>query len=391
MNRLGAYPWVLALSEFAREAFLLTFVPFLVTSDLHLGVWVVGAVASAHYFTDTLGKSPAGILADRRGSDRILRGGLFLAAAALTLLALARSAWQLILLGALFGIGTSPVWPLVVAGATGGVPAEERAGALGYIFSAWLVGAGTGPILLAFLIGRHPAGLDWIFPAVFLLAGLLTLRLPAAGSAEPHRSTERPWRHLRPVRWLLPGMYVQTATLGLLLPVAALYARRVLGLAPREYGLLLLGGGGVTVLLLRPIGRLADRLGSRPLLVTGFALAAVGLFSLTLVRSFPILVLLSGLVGAAYAMILPAWSSLLAERVPEEHRGALWGFFMTVEGLGLATGPVIGGRLWETVGPASPFRVAAAVAAAMAVVYLLWRHPGGPVSSFRSVVGGDGA
>lgn len=376
------YPLVLSLAEFSREALILTFIPFFVTEDLRLGVWVAGAAVSAHYLADTLSKIPAGYLADHYGGNRVLRLGLWLATITLVALSWVHTATGLIVLGFVLGLGTAPSWPLVVAGYTNGVEPTERASALGDVFTAWLVGAGAGPVLTAFLIGRHPEQVRWLFPVVFLGAALLSGRLPADPPLKALRSARpSPWPHLRAVGWLLPGMLVQTASLGLLVPVVALYASGVLGLSPQRYGWLLLGGGALTVLLLHPLGRLTGRLGSRPLLTLGFALVSVGLWTLTLTRSFFFLILDAGLIGLSYAMILPSWGNLLAERVPEEIRGTLWGVFMTVEGIGLAVGPLLGGRLYEAYGPRAPFQVSAMVTGILAVIYLLSRLAASPEKS----------
>lgn len=368
------YPIILSLAEFSREALILIFIPFFVTQDLHQRVWLAGAAVSAHYLADTIAKSPAGFLADRYGGNRILRWGLALSTVTVAALGWLHSTTELIALGFILGLGTAPSWPLVVAGYTSGVDPVERGAALGEVFTAWLIGAGAGPVLTTFLIGRHPGQVRWLFPVVFLLALLLSKRLPA--DPPPHVALApkpSPWPHVRAVGWLLPGMLVQTASLGLLVPVAALYAESVLGLSSQRYGWLLVGGGTLTVLLMRPLGLLTGRLGSRPILTLGFALASLGLWILTVTRSYFLLILDAGLIGAAYAMILPSWGNLLAERVPEEIRGTMWGVFMTVEGIGLAVGAFLGARLYEFTGQRVPFEVAAVVTGLLAVIYLLSR------------------
>ncbi len=128
-------------------------------------------------------------------------------------------------------------------------------------------------------------------------------------------------------------------------------------------------GGAVTVALLLPMGRLADRYGFRPFLVIGFALAGISAHfvgrSADGMGVLPLVLLL----GASYATILPAWNGLMAGAVPEQVRATFMGLFMTVEGLGLALGPALGGAIWTVIGHRAPFDASSMVLVAMAAIY----------------------
>jgi MFS family permease len=176
-------------------------------------------------------------------------------------------------------------------------------------------------------------------------------------------------RHLWRIRALLPGMFVQTLSLGILVPVLVPFAKEELGLPQPQFGLLLVAGGAVTVALLLPMGRLADRYGFRPFLVIGFALAGISAHfvgrSADGMGVLPLVLLL----GASYATILPAWNGVMAGAVPEQVRATFMGLFMTVEGLGLALGPALGGAIWTLVGHRAPFDASSMVLVAMAAIY----------------------
>jgi len=64
-------------------------------------------------------------------------------------------------------------------------------------------------------------------------------------------------------------------------------------------------------------------------------------------------------IGLSYAMILPAWNSLLAKLVPTQERGMIWGLFLTLQGSGLVIGPLVSGKLWDSISPQAPFFVSA--------------------------------
>jgi MFS family permease len=75
-------------------------------------------------------------------------------------------------------------------------------------------------------------------------------------------------------------------------------------------------------------------------------------------------------------MILPSWNSVLDRSIPHDKRGAMWGMFMTIEGLGTATGPLFGGRLWDSFSPQAPFYLSAIVVGTMGLLYLFLKLPG---------------
>lgn len=54
-------------------------------------------------------------------------------------------------------------------------------------------------------------------------------------------------------------------------------------------------------------------------------------------------------------MIIPSWNALIASAVPPEKRGVVWGFFLTIEGLGMIVGPIVSGKLWDLFNYHVPF------------------------------------
>lgn len=134
-------------------------------------------------------------------------------------------------------------------------------------------------------------------------------------------------RHNLKVSWLVfPALFLQSFVIGLLSPVITLYVQNELHLSPNMYSLLLIAGGGITVLAIIPCGKLVDRFGTAPFLNAGFLLAAISLIMFSAVRSLPVVFATVGVVGISYAMILPAWNTFVSTHVPKGERGAVWGF-----------------------------------------------------------------
>jgi DHA1 family multidrug resistance protein-like MFS transporter len=381
LSHMALYMAAIASIEFARGAMFISLLPAFLPERVGILTAQVGIIVSAQYLADGLLRSPAGWLVDRFGAWVVLAPALSVAAAAAILLPRVHSFWPLLLVAVLFGAGTSPNWPAAISGSVRASGLKDRAAGMSLVFMAWLGGGGLGPVLVNFMINRGyrlafrvAAGVALIGPIVAIVR-LMTLprdrRIERRQPAEEGSSASvaRFWRHLWRIRALLPGMFVQTLSLGILVPVLVPFAKQELGLTQPQFGLLMVAGGAVTVALLLPMGRLADRFGFRPFLVVGFALAGISAHFVGRSHAgFHVLPLVL-LLGASYATILPAWNGVMAGAVPEQVRATFMGLFMTVEGLGLAIGPAIGGAIWTLIGHRAPFDASSIVLVAMAAIY----------------------
>ena len=100
-----------------------------------------------------------------------------------------------------------------------------------------------------------------------------------------------------------------------------------------------------------------DRRGRHRPLFAGLALIAVPFWGAA-VSTQPVVVSAGGSLAAlGYALFVPAWNALIMDWIPAERRGLFLGGVATVQGLGLAAGPLVGGRLFE-VNPYAPFWLA---------------------------------
>src|SRR5207302_1920194 len=61
------------------------------------------------------------------------------------------------------------------------------------------------------------------------------------------------------------------------------------------------------------------------------------------------------LLGGSYAVSSPAWLALMSETAPRGSTGMAMGASETAQGAGLIIGPLLGGFLYDHVGPQAPF------------------------------------
>lgn len=157
----------------------------------------------------------------------------------------------------------------------------------------------------------------------------------------------------------------------MLLPVLPDFATLEIGLDPSQISFLLMAGGICAILALIPMGRLSDRFGKQPFLVIGFCMLGFALFFLAKTETIEFALLWAVVLGIAYSTMLPAWNALLSYYVPENQEGVGWGLLNTVEGIGIALGPSIGGALGSLYAVALPIEIAAFIFLFIGLFYLL--------------------
>ncbi|MBD2867632.1 MFS transporter [Paenibacillus arenilitoris] len=362
---------VLFLTETARSAFLLSFLPAYAEA-FDISVATVGAAVSVHYAADTLVKVAAGYVLDRFPARLVLRGFLLAGTLGLCLAYFGKEPWLFIVGAALLGIGASPVWLLVLSR----VKETSRAAQMGSIYTIWLAALGIGPVAVNFVIDR---GLPLSFGLIagFWLAGSLV----AAGTGieykpgghglllPPNEQLRRMRKQLAGMKPLMPGMVLQTAAAGLLIPVLPTFASNYLNLSYSEYSIVLVAGGLFTALLLVPMGKWSDKWGYRRFLIAGFVFLSLALYALPYARDMYTALPLGALLGAAYSAVLPAWNALMSHFVQSGQKATDWGVLSGVEGLGVMIGPIAGGWLASRFSEPAAIAASATLLLAIAVFY----------------------
>ncbi|MDR9852837.1 MFS transporter [Paenibacillus sp. VCA1] len=395
---------IIFLVEFMKGSLLVAVLPVYMKNSLGLSAHTIGIAFSLQYIGDNLFRSPFGWIGERLGYRKTMAGALIMTVIAVCMIAFLSGALWLSLACFILGLGTSPLWPTAMTGTTEiSGPRGSNGQAMGTLEMASLAGTGSGPIVMNFLMDRtgknyHTAFLILIGVGIILV--LVALMLPskvkiplhaaAASAAEAGRgfmavfggklvqlfgsvkATLHEVRTTLKVSWMVyPALFLQSFVIGLLSPVITLYVQNELRLSPNMYSLLLIAGGGITVLALIPSGKLIDRFGTGPFLNTGFLLAACSLSVFSMVRSLPLIFVFVCIVGVSYAMILPGWNTFVSQLVPKGERGAVWGFFLTLQGSGMVVGPIVSGQLWDRLGHSSPFLASAIVMALLFVIHLI--------------------
>jgi DHA1 family multidrug resistance protein-like MFS transporter len=113
------------------------------------------------------------------------------------------------------------------------------------------------------------------------------------------------------------------------------------------------------------IGRLADRLGSRPLMIISLAGAAVALACHALAPNHAVLILASLAAGIFIGGLLPSANAILARLSSPDQRGMVFGFSSSINAFGNAIGPMLGASVASAWGLRASFWLAAGLLGAL--------------------------
>jgi len=321
----------------------------------------------------TLLKGAAGRWSDRPGRRKPwVSAGYGLSAATRPLMALAASAPQVIGLRVIDrvakGLRTAPRDALIAET----TPAADRAYAFSFHRGLDHLGAAVGPLLAALVLLAAPGRLRWVFAAATLpaLAGWLTV---VFFTREPRRAavTERPGGN---TGWMPPP--------GLRAPLVAFFlfslgnasdAFLLLRASEMGYsavGLTLLWSGFHVVkwLASAPAGRLADRFGSRRLILVGWSIYALVYLGFARADRWTEIAGLFVAYALYYGLTEGAERALVVRLAgPAAGTGATLGAFHFATGLGTFAASLLFGAVWALVAPSAAFRAGAALAAAASV------------------------
>lgn len=161
------------------------------------------------------------------------------------------------------------------------------------------------------------------------------------------------------------------ASLYSLIAILPLYMQKVADASITDVGLLM-GTMTITSFLLRiPVGRIADRIGRKPVLIVGSSVLAAASLLYEFPKSMLTLVPVLVLHGISIACFHTASLTYVGDISPVSHRGKAMTWFQTSYNLGIMVGPPVGLYLKNRFGFTVPF-ITASIVAALSLVFLFF-------------------
>jgi MFS family permease len=346
--------------------------PLFLATTLGASATFVGAIEGAAESTAALLKLASGWLSDRVPRRKpLVLAGYGIASLIRPLIGLAQSATQVLGIRVIDRIGkgirTAPRDALIADS----VDPAIRGRAFGFHRAADHAGAVIGP-LLAFALLRW-GGLE--VRQIFLLTaipGALAVLALLVGVREVPRETAETSRKLdlrAPLGrrfWSFLAVLL-VFTLGNSTDAFLLLRARDLGidaaLIPILWALLHV----VKSLSSTPSGALSDRIGRKPLLIAGWLLYAAVYFALARADAAWQAWALFAVYGIYFGLTEGVEKALVADLVPEDRRGAAFGWYNLALGIAALPASLIFGTIWDHAGAPAAFGFGAAMALAAAI------------------------
>jgi MFS family permease len=381
---------ILSLTSFLTDASNTMIFPLMALFlDNVLGVKtsLIGLVEGVVECAASLLKMLSGWLSDRLGErKRLIAGGYWFSTLAKAFLAIAGSWWFVLLVRFVDRVGkglrAAPAQALVAdasreeqAGRTFGFykMMDAGGGMIGLLASGGIISlAQGGRILLA----RHTYQALVVAAMVPALLGALLVTLFIKERGRPcSASTPLPslgWQGLS-VRFRLFLVIVFIFALGNFSDAFLTLRAQSVGASTLHVVLLLVVFNAAYSLVAWPAGALSDRLGRKRVLVAAWILYALVYVGFALARSAWHIWGLYMLYGLYHGATKGVERALVADLVPASgQRGAAYGTYNAILGLAALPASVIAGILWQTLTPAAPFLLGAALALLAVLLLTLW-------------------
>ncbi len=316
-----------------------------------VGVAAASVVVSAFAFFRLVFAPVGGALVSRLGERPVYLTGLLIVAASSLATAFAQSYVQLLVFRGLGGIGSTMFTVSAMALLVRLAPPGMRGRVSSAYASAFLIGGTVGPVvggLLASLGMRLP----FIAYAVALVIAAASVALRLSG-ASLRPSPDQPVAAPMLLREALADPAYRAAlasgfangwsNFGVRVAVLPQFAFAVYA-ATWVAGVALAVAAVGTALTLQVSGRLADRIGRRPLVIGGLLVTAVSLGAMGLSHSLLVLLVLSVVSGVGAGMVNPGQQATVADVVGSDRGGgSVLATFQMSQDTGAILGPILVG------------------------------------------------
>jgi len=356
------------LADLPREVGVLVVVAFFVAlgfgivapaiplfaSDFGVGKASAAAVISAFAFLRIVWAFPTGRLVDVLGERLVLGTGIGIVAVSSALAGLSQSYWQLLVLRGFGGVGSAMFSISAMSLLVRMVGSSQRARAVGLWQGGFLLGGIAGPGLGGVVTHVSIRLPFFLYAATLSVAGAVALgalrHTPLADrndAASTARTTLGAALRMPAYRAALATVFADAwASMGVRAALVPLYVHEALHRSVIWTGVGFWCVAGVNGLVLLPAGRFADRVGRKPVLVTGCTISMTSFIVLTLTTSLPAFLVAMAILGLGSGLLDVAPGAVVGDIV-EGRGGPVFAAYSMSADVANVVGPVATGALAE--------------------------------------------
>ncbi|MDQ0497060.1 MFS transporter [Paenibacillus brasilensis] len=354
--------------------------PLYLTSVLHVQVESIGIIEGIAESTASILKLFSGWITDRTRKYKLLMLiGYGLSNLTKPFFALSASWGQVLLIrfSDRFGKGirTSPRDALVADSTT----KEERGKAFGFRRAMDALGAALGPLVafgvLAIFTNNYRL-VFWLSVIPGLIAIVLILfflkEKESHGTGKQAKLPQIGFRNLNR-RFVWFSLISTLFTVGNFSDAFLALRAQDAGMLPALIPLAFFTFNLSSSIFSMPVGMLSDRIGRRPVLISGFVIFALIYFGFGIAKNVTWVWILFILYGLYYAFTEGIQKAYIADIVPEGQRGIAMGTYNAMTGIAALPASILAGFLWQTYGPVVAFGTSSVIAVLAAMFMMVFR------------------
>jgi MFS family permease len=361
---------------------------------------VLGALSTLQAFSNLLLQLPGGVLADRLGRRRVILAGALFGFLPPLIFRLSTH-WTMLIPGIIASSLTALAVPARDALIAESLPPESRATGFGAYTMSWYLF-----IVLAYPFGGYMMDTMGVVPGVRLgLALTFLVMVPIAviqwrfvtetlgtdPRAREEAAVSKPRASLSLLRmtprevWKLMAVAVLSSFgFQIFWSFVVIYCVEVLGMSKMQWSIVSIVANLVAACFMVPSGFLSYRARRRPYVILSQTLVSLASLGYVLSSGFWGVLLTrvvggvgEGLGGNVMSSVGgPVWQALVTEVTPMELRGSILGLMGTLTGFLCTPAPMVGGFLYESVSPKSPFYVSLVLGSLGCLIFALFvREP----------------
>lgn len=326
--------------------------PVLAT-DMGAGGLLLGFIIASFNVARTLFSPVVGRYSDAMGRKYFIVLGLAAYAVISCAYVLASSPEALLGVRFVHGFASLLIAPIAMALTADIAPKEKLGSYLGVLNMAFLVGLGVGPSLGGVIQGR--LGMDAAFYSMGLLAlltcVLVLVQLPAdkdSGAVTRKSgvaSLGEILSHRTALAIILMRFFVACGQ-GAVYTFLPIYALHV-GMPSAQVGIILSANIFFIALMQQPIGRLADRVNPKPIVICGMYLSAAAVLGMPMVEGFLMILGLNILMGLSNGLIFPGSAVITGRLGRSMGMASMMSVIEAAWSLGMIISPIMSGLIFD--------------------------------------------
>jgi len=230
---------------------------------------------------------------------------------------------------------------------------EEMGKSFGYHRAMDTGGAILGPLVAYFILLKNPNAFNTVFVTAFVIGIFAVFSLVLVTEVKTmvqNREISQKAGYRFPFSFKLYLISIFILSLGSLPVAILLFKTKDLGFVIASIPLFYMVYNISYAIFSTPAGKIADKIGNRKVIFTGYIMLVVGYIVLILSHTAPVLVIGFLLLGTNAALTDGMQRAYVSNLVEKEYKGEAYGYLNAAVGFGSLFSGIIGGFIWQQYG-----------------------------------------